>query len=278
MHESSISKFMKMFGCATVDVVVFLFVTTTLTLALLLSSTCSWLCIMVMGAIPIYLSQSVQKVDKNWFNWFEVTKLITIMVGFAYMNHNRSRWNTSDARWMAHFLLYVNILEAVFSDIQRRCIPNALAGLFLLVPLVLDVTTTESVDAITMSRLSAESVFYFPLPKAAWNWIFAYTSWNFSFTYAFGFAHNTRLILITSIVVCFLQNTHLVWVYARCASLLINCMLRSTRLLRPYKPGQSFFTHLVPPVESRRLAVAQVWGSANLIWTIYLTKSLLCAQ
>lgn len=190
-------------------------------------------------------------------NWFVITKFLSVIIGIISIIYSRlSNTYTSFSHSINALLLIVNITEAIVSDIHSAFqsvsakIPhaiNALSG-FLLVLTVPDIPTLDVIIELDIKVKSTE-LFIFPLSTM---WIVAYTIWNATFSYGFGFSMTTRLMLITAILVShFILRTPSAWLGSRCFSLMLNMVLRASNATYLYTPGKSILTHKICPTYSR---------------------------
>ena len=100
------------------------------------------------------------KPQRSFLNWFEVVKLVSVIVGVAWM----------DCGYNGDLLFRINIVEAVISDaIHRRWI-EVIIGLFLCI------TRLNIIHALI------------------------YTAWNIRFSSNGGFSPSTRILLLVPFI------------------------------------------------------------------------------
>ena len=100
------------------------------------------------------------QIKTSWFNWFEILKLISCLLGILVIEYYPQ---------YIHHLIVINILEAVIKD---NCKLNSLLGILVMV------------------TLNPQSIL----------WVVIYSIWNAVFTYTYGFSWSTRVVLLTPII------------------------------------------------------------------------------
>ncbi len=179
----------------------------------LLSVLCPVSCVPL--AVLIFIrSNASTRIEPRWLNWFEVVKLVSILVGVVAFI--RAQFEPVP-QIVFQLLLSVNILEAVLAELL-------LLGFNL------------------NTVVGAGIVFGFCDPLSLW-WIAVYSLWNATFSLALGFSHSTRLCLAVPVLVCMVLNDRSVWLSARTFSLVFNMLLRANQSTRIFMPGQSFLTN-----------------------------------
>ena len=130
--------------------------------------------------------------EVGFTNWFIVVKFITSVFGVIIINTFRQwGWYTRNTHCIILFFLNINILEAMYRDMELHYFINCIVAVFLMC------TIPYTVSAYEITLLSKETrktnCFVFPLSL---SWIIVYTSWNACFTYGNNMSWQTRLVLI----------------------------------------------------------------------------------
>jgi hypothetical protein len=118
-------------------------------------------CVNIFWFIIMCLYASLRiKVKPSWFNWFEITKLLSCVVGIIVVEFYPRFIN---------YVMIINILEAVIRD---KYFINSLFGICVAI-----CVNTDS-----------------------FMWICMYSLWNAFFTYTYGFSWSTRVQLLTPVI------------------------------------------------------------------------------
>jgi hypothetical protein len=243
-----------------IDLVFFWFLTVTITLLLIIHPGTIWALLLIRLVTPLPLV-----FEKQWLNWFEISKLLAAVAGILIMNY--IQWFEPDSlrsRWIISWLLCVNMLEAVVRDLQSGIlhVPNAFAGAGLLY-----LVSFEASAKIECSMTSA--MMLFPLPL---SWVLLYMSWNAAFSYGYNFSPSTRAMLVTPLLVSYvILRCPSAWLGARVMSMTLNMMFRALRFTKLYQPGLSYLT---PLHYQHNWLLLLFWGLFNVILVVILLASL----
>lgn len=234
------------------DVSVYLAVMTTLLLCPTLAPRTT--IVVSMPAIIAILWTARAHFDIRWVNWFEVGKLlgcIGAIVALSLMQSGIATYN----RYTLFGLLMFNMGEAVLSDFLshgRHGLPNALAGLAVM-------WAMPRTHDPHREFVSAEShVLHL---STSYPWILAYSIWNATFAYCFGYSRTTQLVLVPPIVLCWVLSNPTIWIVPRTWSMLVNMALRASQAYWVYKPGTLTKIPGDPGPSAANVAVA---GSVSL--------------
>jgi hypothetical protein len=249
---------------AIVDVFGFLAITTTMTTGLTATPHLLWV-LLLWSISNRIVKKRTNLVEHQWCNWFEVSKLVSALVGAAALNLFQI-WGIYShvTHLIISGILFINIAEAVLSDFMRswRAFPNVVAGVILLglIPDYVDVLGNVA---------KSNNLVIFPLDL---RYILLYSTWNGAFSYGGNYSWSTRLMLVAPIATMMSYgNTH-VWLGARCFSLILNMILRASETTRFYQPGKTVITHVRSSfVHNNNICL--LWGCFNFVVGIWIYRT-----
>jgi hypothetical protein len=142
----------------------------------------------------------------------------------------------------------INIIEAIFKELEIIVTFNSLVGLLL----ILNIQYYKNQKYETPYMV-------FPFD---WNWIILYTIWNLCFVYSSKCTISSCVILITPIILSLIYGSE-TWIYHRTISLLIHLIMRVSECTDLYNPKKSF---LVSDDIKRYDIYSHIFGFFNLIF------------
>ena len=195
--------------------------------------------------------------DTTYTDWFHLAKVYSATagcIGFWLIRHvQRKRkgkvtWRLADQKWILWFpalILAINILEAVFRDLQVGWLyqggamlkdeamyvlggpwnfMNAVAGILNIV------TITGWLGIVIRKKTKKDASKDMLWPDMLWFWIIAYDLWNFAYTYNCipGHSWYAGLALLAAPTVCAFTVGKGAWLQHRAQTLALWCMFAQT--------------------------------------------------
>lgn len=185
------------------------------------------------------------------FDWFSIVKFLTIIlcsiIIYCYIGvYNKFIHN------LIIILMSINIIEAIFKELEIIVTFNSLVGLLL----ILNIQCYKNQKYETPYMV-------FPFD---WNWIILYTIWNLCFVYSSKCTISSCVILITPIVLSLIYGSE-TWIYHRTISLLIHLIMRVSECTDLYNPKTSF---LVSDDIKRYDIYSHIFGFFNMIFYLLI--------
>jgi hypothetical protein len=242
---------------AVLDGVFFIAFTTALTIGITTAPWLAWPLFAWAAYHRTTMYEEHERVMKEWFNWFEISKLIGVISGLAsifWYQYKREYSETSHV--VVAIILAMNIAQAVVSDLQHgwRALPNALTGIFLITTI-----PRHALDVDRLATLAASGLFILPV---TYGWSALYTTWNCAFSYGGNFSWSTRVIMVVPWILSWHFDEPGVWIGARCICLCLNMILRATETTSFYTPGLTFLTQDPNTIKHNRTCLL-FWNTLN---------------
>jgi len=218
-----------------------------------------WVGFAAFFVLPLILSTIWFTVlrDTTYTDWFHLAKVYSATagcIGFWLIRHlQRKRsgqkpWRLADQKWILWFpaiILAVNILEAVFRDVQVGMLyqggamlkdeamyvlggpwnfMNAAAGILNII------TITGWLGIVIRKKTKKDGSMDMLWPDMLWFWIIAYDLWNFAYTYNCipGHSWYAGFALLIAPTICAFTVGKGAWLQHRAQTLALWCMFAQT--------------------------------------------------
>lgn len=241
-------------------------------------------------AIPIIFTLFVWgkgdsgNLDGNWFAWVKCYSALAGVIGFMALRYFKKLQTNKWALLFPAAILGINILEAVFRDIEVSSLNGVLENGLLLtggpwniinaIAGLLNVVTITGWVGIRISKNKSQDMVW---PDQLWFWIIAYGIWNMSYVYNCipDRSFYAGVALIFSCTVAAFVGTKGLWLQHRAQTLALWAMFTLTF---PNYANTQYFdivsTHAVAPKYLLAILalIANVLVLAYEIRTIIKTK------
>ncbi|MBN4070030.1 MAG: hypothetical protein COA82_03895 [Alkaliphilus sp.] len=162
-------------------------------------------------SIPIWLS--------GVSDWFIIAKTYTAVLYLLWTQATRSLQKLNKSKVMLggiYLLLVINILEAVYRDIQTGGYVNAAAGVLLCIAI-------PTIKEISIDKIGKFNDLHWNMSKL---WIVAYTIWNIAFVLGnFPHAFGMHIVVLGVPLVLGMINPK-IWMQVRIITLTTHMMIR----------------------------------------------------
>ncbi len=152
-------------------------------------------------------------------DWFIIAKTYTVVVSLLWTQATRSLQKLNKSKVMLggiYFLLVINILEAVYLDIQTGRYLNAAAGVFLCIAI-------PTIKEISIDKIGKFNDLHWNMSKL---WIVAYTVWNIAFVLGnFPHAFGMHIVVLGVPLVLGMINPK-IWMQIRIITLATHMLIR----------------------------------------------------
>ena len=204
----------------------------------------------------------------GWFRWVKTLSVLlptAFIVGFGRMANYGDRggfWKFFKKDWIlwaVYGVLFLNIAEATFKDLQTNNIPNAIVGIILCISIPL-VYAKGQKKAWVFSKEKPGDLLAYTSPF----WNFLYTTWNLAFVFGESpiFFASSFCILFAAEVYPILKKRPELYVTARIYTLATHLLLRATYdVFTPVMDSSNWYSE----------TVHEYWGWVNLLIAIPFT-------
>ncbi|MHC1750566.1 MAG: DUF5692 family protein [Cellulosilyticaceae bacterium] len=155
-----------------------------------------WCALIVYLALPIILPFTVWKTTAGpgtpvgyWFPWVKAYSALAGVLGFMAIRYVKG-WDKKKALLLfPPLILSINILEAVFRDLQCFNYNGMVDGVFIMggpwnimnaIAGIINIITISGWLGIFVSKDKSKDMIW---PDQLWFWVIAYDLWNFAYVY-----------------------------------------------------------------------------------------------